>query len=129
MPPPSLHAHYRHGTDKRLFILVAAAVILLLLTLADLASGPSGMPLADIFKALHAGPFYDKSRSVRAETLLHALPSASFLPDALWQGLRDALAEEVRLRKLVTILWGLRMPQTLTGILVGISLGLAGLQM
>ena len=55
MPPPSLHAHYRHGTDKRLFILVAAAVILLLLTLADLASGPSGMPLADIFKALHAG--------------------------------------------------------------------------
>ena len=92
MPPPSLHAHYRHGADKRLFILVAAAVILLLLTLADLASGPSGMPLADIFKALHAGPFYDKSRSVRAETLLNALPSASFLPDALWQGLRDALA-------------------------------------
>ena len=129
MPPPSLHAHYRHGTDKRLFILVAAAVILLLLTLADLASGPSGMPLADIFKALHAGPFYDKSRSVRAETLLNVLPSASFLPDALWQGLRDALAEEVRLRKLVTILWGLRMSQTLTGILVGISLGLAGLQM
>ena len=129
MTPPSVHSHYRLGTDKRLFILVAAAVILLLLTLADLASGPSGMPLADIFKALHAGPFYDKSRSVRAETLLNALPSASFLPDALWQGLRDSLGEEVRLRKLVTILWGLRMPQTLTGVLVGTGLGLAGLQM
>ena len=129
MTPPSVHSHYRLGTDKRLFFLAAAAVLLLVLTLADLASGPSGMPLADIFKALHAGPFYDKSRSVRAETLLNALPSASFLPDALWQGLRDAFAEEVRLRKLVTILWGLRMPQTLTGILVGISLGLAGLQM
>ena len=43
--------------------------------------------------------------------------------------MQETFADEARLRKLVTILWGLRMPQTLTGILVGCCLGLAGLQM
>ena len=55
MTHASLHGSYRRGTDRRLFLLAATALVLLALALADLATGPSGMPLDDIFKALRAG--------------------------------------------------------------------------
>ena len=80
--------------DRRLLLLVAAALVLLVLALLDLATGPSGMPLGDIWLALQAGPQH-----------------------------------KGELRGIVTILWQLRMPQTLMGVLVGLCLGLAGLQM
>lgn len=129
MTHASLHGSYRRGTDRRLFLLAATALVLLALALADLATGPSGMPLDDIFKALRAGPFYDKSRSEVASRALALLPAAPVGLESLWQGMGEFFGDEARLRKLVTILWGLRMPQTLTGILVGFCLGLAGLQM
>ena len=129
MTHASLHGSYRRGTDRRLFLLAATALVLLALALADLATGPSGMPLDDIFKALRAGPFYDKSRSEAASRALALLPAAPVGLESLWQGMGEFFGDEARLRKLVTILWGLRMPQTLTGILVGFCLGLAGLQM
>ena len=129
MTHASLHGSYRRGTDRRLFLLAATALVLLALALADLATGPSGMPLDDIFKALRAGPFYDKSRSEVASRALALLPAAPAGLESLWQGMGEFFGDEARLRKLVTILWGLRMPQTLTGILVGFCLGLAGLQM
>ncbi|PKQ02793.1 MAG: iron-siderophore ABC transporter permease, partial [Alphaproteobacteria bacterium HGW-Alphaproteobacteria-11] len=59
---------------------------------ADLVTGPSGMPLAEVRDALLAGPDG---------------------PD----------------RRAATILWLLRMPQTLTGALVGACLGVSGLMM
>ena len=46
MTHASLHDSYRRGTDRRLFLLAATALVLLALALADLATGPSGMPLA-----------------------------------------------------------------------------------
>ena len=125
----TIHGSYRRDTDKRLLLLAATAVVLVVLALADLATGPSGMPLADIFKALRAGPFYDTNRATLANQALAVLPQAPAGLEALYQGLQDFFTEEARLRKLVTILWGLRMPQSLTGILVGFCLGLAGLQM
>jgi len=50
------------------------------------------------------------------------LPLAS-----VWQGLQGGPNGEDR--TVATILWQLRMPQTLMGVLVGAGLGLAGLQM
>lgn len=83
---------FRRASERRLMCLSGAAVGLLCLVLLDLTSGPSGMPLADVWNGLLAGP----------------------------QGADRGVA---------TILWQLRMPQTLMGVLVGACLGLAGLQM
>nr|WP_314063602.1 hypothetical protein [Cardiobacterium hominis] len=110
MTHASLHGSYRRGTDRRLFLLAATALVLLALALADLATGPSGMPLDDIFNALRAGPFYDKSRSEAASRALALLPAAPAGLESLWQGMGGVFGDEARLRKLVTILWGLRMP-------------------
>ncbi len=71
---------------------IAAALVLCLLVLADLVTGPSGMPLADLNRAFWAGP-----------------------------GGEDRAA--------AAILWQIRMPQTIMAVLVGASLGLAGLVM
>lgn len=76
----------------RLAVLGAACLGLALLAIADLVTGPSGMPLAKVLSALAAGP------------------------DGAYRGA-------------ATILWQLRMPQTLTAMLVGASLGLSGLVM
>lgn len=81
----------RAGT-LRAVALLAAAGALALLMVADLVTGPSGLPLGTVWRALLAGP----------------------------QGADRAAA---------TILWQLRMPQTLTGALVGGCLGIAGLMM
>lgn len=59
---------------------------------ADLMTGPAGLPLSDVL-----------------------------------QGLRDGPSGENR--RLATILWHLRMPQTLMAALVGYALGIAGLMM
>jgi iron complex transport system permease protein len=53
-------------------------------------------------------------------------PSGMALRD-VWHGLMAGPAGEDRM--VATILWQLRMPQTITGALVGACLGLAGLQM
>ena len=89
MTHASLHGSYRRGTDRRLFLLAATALVLLALALADLATGPSGMPLDDIFKALRAGPFYDKSRSEVASRALALLPAAPVGLESLWQGMGE----------------------------------------
>ncbi|MBB4103085.1 FecCD family ABC transporter permease [Allorhizobium borbori] len=83
---------YRRASARRLGAILAAGLCLLLLMTLDLTTGPSGMPLADVWHGLVAGP----------------------------NGADRAVA---------TILWQLRMPQTLMGVLVGACLGLAGLQM
>ncbi|MDO4906152.1 MAG: iron ABC transporter permease [Lautropia sp.] len=95
--PHAIHGHYRSGLGHRLWILAAVALILMVLTLLDLTTGPSGMPVVDVLTAI-------------------------------WQGPHD-FGEQGQYKKIVTILWQLRMPQTLMGLLVGASLGLAGLQM
>ncbi|WP_232520781.1 iron ABC transporter permease [Rhodobacter sp. CZR27] len=82
----------RRESAGRLAVLGAATLALLALALADLVTGPSGMPLGKVLEALAAGP------------------------DGADRGA-------------ATILWQLRMPQTLTGTLVGASLGIAGLVM
>ena len=71
---------------------LCAAVLLALLMVLDLVTGPSGMPLDKVIAGLAAGP-----------------------------GGAD--------RTVATILWSIRMPQTLTGALVGGCLGLGGLMM
>ena len=116
MTPASIHGSYQRNADRRLLLLAVAALMLLALALADLATGPSGMPLADIFKALRAGPFFDTDRSSVAGQALGALPAAPAGLESLWRGLQETFADEARLRKLV-------------GILFGCCLGLAGLQM
>lgn len=83
---------YRRASARRVAALIAASSVLLLLMLLDLTTGPSGLPLSDVWHGLGAGP----------------------------DGADRAVA---------TILWQLRMPQTLMGVLVGVCLGLAGLQM
>lgn len=83
---------YRRGAFRRATTLAGALMALLSLALVDLVTGPSGMPLSDLWAALTAGP----------------------------QG-GDRMA--------AVILWQLRMPQSLMGLLVGACLGLAGLQM
>ena len=83
----ALREGYRRASRQRMAALAASAGLLLVLTLADLVLGPSGMTLADVWTTL-AGP--------------HGAD-----------------------RMNTTILWQIRLPQTLTGILVGASLGLA----
>lgn len=92
LPLQGLHADYRRAGLVRLTAILAAATLLLALIVTDLVTGPSGVPLADVWAALVAGP--------QGDDLVTA-----------------------------TILWQLRMPQTIMGVLVGACLGLAGLQM
>ncbi|MBW9074865.1 FecCD family ABC transporter permease [Agrobacterium deltaense] len=87
-----LHPSYARETRRRLTAIAGCAAVLALLVMLDLTSGPSGLPLAELWRALLAGPYGD-----------------------------DRMA--------ATILWYLRMPQTAMGVLVGMCLGLAGLQM
>ena len=87
-----LRDRYRRASSRRVAALLAATAFLLGLMLLDLTTGPSGMPLVDVWNGLWAGPNGD-----------------------------DRMA--------ATILWQLRMPQTVMGMLVGACLGLAGLQM
>ena len=90
--PESLRGGYRRATLVRAGALGVATVALALLMLVDLVTGPSGMPLAEVWTGLIAGP--DGADRMAA-----------------------------------TILWQLRMPQTVMGAIVGACLGLAGLQM
>lgn len=89
---PTSHDGYRRGTFRKGVALALAFVVLLCLVLIDLVTGPSGMSLADVWKAVLAGPNGE-----------------------------DRMA--------AAILWHLRLPQTLMGVIVGACLGLAGLQM
>mgnify|MGYP002743790093 FL=1 len=92
VPAPARHDDYRRVSARRLMLIVLSCVVLVALLLLDLTTGPSGMPFADVWRGLMAGP----------------------------------AGEEL---DVATILWQLRMPQTLMGALVGACLGLAGLQM
>jgi iron complex transport system permease protein len=83
---------YRRASARRRLVMIGALVCLVLLMVLDLTTGPSGMPLSDVWHGLLAGPTGDD-------------------------------------RMVATILWQLRMPQTVMGVLVGACLGLAGLQM
>lgn len=83
---------YRRASARRTFMLIVALIFLVMLMVLDLTTGPSGMPLADVWQGLVAGPYGED-------------------------------------RMVATILWQLRMPQTVMGVLVGACLGLAGLQM
>ncbi|RDL47634.1 Hemin transport system permease protein HmuU [Ensifer sp. M14] len=87
-----LRSHYRREVFIRLSALGVAVAGLVFLMLVDLAKGPSGMPLGDVWATLLAGPHSG-----------------------------DQMA--------TTILWQLRMPQTIMGVLVGACLGIGGLQM
>ena len=91
-PDPQRHGDYQRVSARRLLLIGISCVVLLSLLLLDITTGPSGMPFADVWRGLMAGPS----------------------------------GEEV---DVATILWQLRMPQTLMGALVGACLGLAGLQM
>jgi iron complex transport system permease protein len=86
------HGGYRRHAARRILALTGSSAVLASLALMDLVSGPSGMPLRDVWDALAAGP---------------------------------AGAD----RMAAAIIWQIRLPQTLMGLLVGGCLGLAGLQM
>lgn len=92
----TLAAHDRSGFGRsgptRAGAVVAAFAVLSALMVADLVTGPAGLPLDEVLRGLSDGP----------------------------QG------ED---RRLATILWHLRMPQTLMAALVGCALGIAGLLM
>jgi iron complex transport system permease protein len=88
----SMHGDFRRASLKRALSLAAAILVMLGLMLLDLTTGPSGMPLSDVWTGLLAGPSGGD-------------------------------------RTIATILWQLRMPQTIMGMIVGACLGLAGLQM
>ncbi|TYC58329.1 iron ABC transporter permease [Rhodobacterales bacterium] len=83
---------YRHAGARKAGQLGAAVLVLVILMLVDLATGPSGMSIADVWTALLAGPSGEN-------------------------------------RAAATILWQLRLPQTIMGVLVGGCLGISGLQM
>jgi iron complex transport system permease protein len=87
-----MHGDFRRASFKRAISLAAAIFVMLGLMLLDLTTGPSGMPLSDVWTGLLAGPSGGD-------------------------------------RTIATILWQLRMPQTIMGMIVGACLGLAGLQM
>jgi iron complex transport system permease protein len=87
-----MHGDFRRASLKRALSLAAAILVMLGLMLLDLTTGPSGMPLSDVWTGLLAGPSGGD-------------------------------------RTIATILWQLRMPQTIMGMIVGACLGLAGLQM
>lgn len=92
----SVSTQDQSGFDRsgisRMGAVVAALIMLGALMVADLVTGPAGLPLSDVL-----------------------------------QGLRDGPSGENR--RLATILWHLRMPQTLMAALVGGALGIAGLMM
>lgn len=88
----TLHGAYDREARRRISAIAGIFIVLLLLVVLDLTSGPSGMALADLWNALIAGPYGEDRLSA-------------------------------------TILWQLRMPQTIMGVLVGACLGIAGLQM
>lgn len=91
-PMTVLRDGYRRAGARHRLLAMAMAALLLVLAVADLVFGPSGMSLQDIGTTLVAGPWgADRMNAV--------------------------------------ILWQLRMPQTLMGIIVGACLGLAGLKM
>ena len=52
----ALQEGYRRASRQRMAALAASAGLLLVLTLADLVLGPSGMTLADVWTTLLAGP-------------------------------------------------------------------------
>jgi len=88
----AMRATYRRASARRSVCLLVAMVCLCAFMVLDLTTGPSGLPLSEVWQGLQAGP----------------------------NGADRTIA---------TILWHLRMPQTLMGVLVGACLGLAGLQM
>ncbi|GEO85862.1 MULTISPECIES: FecCD family ABC transporter permease [Alphaproteobacteria] len=87
-----MRGDYRRASLRKTAGLWLAVAILVVLMLFDLTTGPSGMPLSDVWNGLLAGPAGED-------------------------------------RMIATILWQLRMPQTVMGVVVGACLGLAGLQM
>ena len=87
-----LRGGYHRRALQRVLSLSAAGILLLLLIILDLVTGPSGLALDKVWAAFIGGPTGE-----------------------------DRMA--------ATILWHLRMPQTLMGVIVGACLGLAGLQM
>lgn len=89
---PNLRGDYRRASSKRLLLTLLVLLLLVVLCVADLASGPSGLPVRQVIEGFIAGPYG---------------------PDKMT----------------ATILWQLRMPQTLMGVIVGACLGLAGQQM
>ncbi|MGB4827136.1 MAG: iron ABC transporter permease [Paracoccaceae bacterium] len=92
LAPVSATERWRARGARRGVAVVAAALILFLLSLADLMTGPSGMSPGEIWRTFLAGP----------------------------DGADRAAA---------TILWQIRFPQLVMGLIVGFSLGLAGLLM
>ncbi|WP_040604645.1 FecCD family ABC transporter permease [Sagittula stellata] len=89
---PSERSGFDRSGIPRAGAVVAAFAVLSALMVADLVTGPAGLPLDEVLRGLSDGP----------------------------QG------ED---RRLATILWHLRMPQTLMATLVGCALGIAGLLM
>nr|WP_311463482.1 iron ABC transporter permease [uncultured Ottowia sp.] len=106
------HAQARSAYGRRLgrraALLALAALLLAALLLLDLATGPSGMALTDIFQALQTGPG-------GLEAVRERLPGVT--------------PEMRKLHSNANILWHVRMPPALMGALVGMCLGLGGLQM
>lgn len=90
--PSSAIGRWRARAARRGAAALAAALILLGLSVADLMTGPSGMTPAGIRDTLLAGPWGED-------------------------------------RSAATILWQLRLPQLVMGLIVGASLGLAGMLM
>ena len=89
---PSERSGFDRSGIPRAWAVVAAFAVLSALMVADLVTGPAGLPLDEVLRGLQEGP----------------------------------LGED---RRLATILWHLRMPQTLMAALVGCALGIAGLLM
>ncbi|MDO4636809.1 MAG: iron ABC transporter permease [Lautropia sp.] len=54
--PPERHERYRQMAARRLLLMMVACVVLVVLMLMDLTTGPSGMPFADVWRGLLAGP-------------------------------------------------------------------------
>ena len=90
--PASAETRWQMRASRRRAAVVAAALVLGLLALIDLMTGPSGMSPTQIWQTFLAGP----------------------------DGADRAAA---------TILWQIRLPQLVMGLIVGFSLGLAGLLM
>ncbi|MFZ1468818.1 MAG: iron ABC transporter permease [Paracoccaceae bacterium] len=90
--PVSAATRWQIRASRRRAAFLAAALVLCLLALADLMTGPSGMSPIQIWQTFLAGP----------------------------NGADRAAA---------TILWQIRLPQLVMGLIVGFSLGLAGLLM
>ena len=52
----SRHDDYHRASARRLLLIGVACVLLVTLLLLDLTTGPSGMPFADVWRGLKAGP-------------------------------------------------------------------------